>query len=182
MDRMNRKLRSQDTWQEVRRAWEQGETAASVALRYEVGLSNLWRRRASEGWRRTSAPDPVPEPIEGWDRWVERKQETFELALDSTRNLALTLVEGLRAEGPPETVALWHVGFVLAWRAEHLGPEVASADKAWLIAKCPWAAELWTATGELQDVAAMDRVTARANRDAWREDMGLPEGVASHLP
>lgn len=40
------KIRDEDTWAEIRRGWEQGETGASLARRYDVGLANLWRRRA----------------------------------------------------------------------------------------------------------------------------------------
>ena len=54
-----RKLRSDETWAEVRRAWEAGETAALLARRYDVGLDNLWRRRASEGWERRRGADPA---------------------------------------------------------------------------------------------------------------------------
>ena len=35
------KIRDEDTWAEVRRGWEQGETGASLARRYDVGLANL---------------------------------------------------------------------------------------------------------------------------------------------
>ncbi|MDZ4364641.1 hypothetical protein [Brevundimonas sp.] len=48
--RAPQKIRSGHIWEEVRRAWEAGETAASVARRYDVGMDNLWRRRAKEGW------------------------------------------------------------------------------------------------------------------------------------
>jgi hypothetical protein len=49
MDYAKQKLRSEETWAEVRRGWERGETGASLARRYDVGLANLWRRRAAEG-------------------------------------------------------------------------------------------------------------------------------------
>ena len=59
MEYEDRKYRSDETWAEVRRAWEQGETGASLAKRYDVGLANLWRRRAAEGWERRKERDPV---------------------------------------------------------------------------------------------------------------------------
>lgn len=182
MDWNEQKIRSEDTWGEVRRAWEGGETGASLARRYGVGLANLWRRRASENWRRPVRPDPAPEPIEGWDRWGQRKRDAFELALADARSVALTLVAGMRAEGPPEGVPLWHVGFVLAWRAEHLGPETAAKDRAWVTGKAPWAAKFWDDAGRLWDGEHLDWLTASENRDAWREEIGLPEGAAKHLP
>ena len=72
------KIRGPETWSEIRRAWERGETAASLALRYDVGLANLWRRRAAEGWRRLRGEDPAPEPLEGWARFAVNEREAFE--------------------------------------------------------------------------------------------------------
>jgi len=91
-----RKIRSEDTWWEIRRAWERGETAASLALRYDVGLSNLWRRRAAEGWRRLKGEDPPPEPLEGWARYARRQREAFDDRLRDARDLARPMSDGDR--------------------------------------------------------------------------------------
>ena len=177
----SRKLRSDDTWDEVRRAWEAGQTGASLARRYDVGLANLWRRRASDGWRRRKAPDPRPEPLEGWDRYARGKLEAFDLQLAETRVLAQKLAEAMTGGGPMPGVPLWHVGYVLAWREERLGAAVAAEDRAWM-ARHDWAADFWDAAGRLEPVEDLDRLTLIANRDAWREDAGLPAGVAEGWP
>lgn len=175
-----RKIRGDETWRAVRRAWEAGETGASLARRYDVGLANLWRRRASEGWERGRAEDPNPEPTEGWDRYAQHKQEAFELRLEETRFLAAALA-GAMAGGGLEGVPLWHVGFVLTWRAEHLGAETAARDRDWM-RRHGWAGAFWDADGRLQNMGYLDAVTLTANRAAWREDMGLPDGAAEGWP
>lgn len=177
-----RKLRSEDTWDEVRRAWEAGETGASLALRYDVGLANLWRRRASEGWRRRREADPRPEPLEGWDRYARRKLDEFEVRLEETRLLAGKLAEAMTAGGPLEGVPLWHVGYVLAWREERLGAETAKADRNWMTGRHEWARSFWRADGGLKAVGYLDAATLEANRAEWREDAGLPDGVAESWP
>ncbi|MFJ6024812.1 hypothetical protein ACIQC9_09495 [Brevundimonas sp. NPDC092305] len=91
-----KKIRSEDTWDEVERRWEAGETGASLAQRYDVGLANLWRRRASEGWRRRAPDDPDPEPVEGWRAYARRKEDEFERTREETRELALRLLEAIR--------------------------------------------------------------------------------------
>lgn len=180
MFRKHRKLRSDDTWAEVRRAWEAGETAASLVRRYDVGLANLWRRRTAEGWHRRRAADPEPEPVEGWDRHAERKWSEFEYRREETRMLAVKLAEAMQG-GPLEGVPLWHVGFVLAWRADRLPPDVAARDRAWA-SRHDWTGAMWDAAGRLQPLSELDAVTLEANRDAWREDAGLPDGVAEDWP
>lgn len=175
-----RKLRSDDTWDEVRRAWEAGETGASLARRYDVGLDNLWRRRASQGWRRRKEADPRPEPLEGWDRYARGKLREFEAGLEETRLLASKLAEAMRG-GPLEGVPLWHVGHVLRWREAQLGPETAARDRDWM-RRHGWAGTFWTSDGWLQPQSYLDAVTLAANRAAWREDMGLPDGAAEEWP
>jgi len=95
------KIRDEDTWAEVRRGWEQGETGASLARRYDVGLANLWRRRAAEGWSRDRhrPDDPRPEPLEGWERWAQGELKRFEREREEQRMLTLSLLEML--EGDP---------------------------------------------------------------------------------
>ena len=39
---IHRKIRPDAVWAEVRKAWEDGETARSVAARYDVGVHALW--------------------------------------------------------------------------------------------------------------------------------------------
>jgi hypothetical protein len=174
------KIRDRDTWDEVRRAWEGGETGASLARRYDVGLANLWRRRASEGWERGKAPDPVPEPPEGWDRYAQGKMKAFQLQRDETRAVAVKLAEAM-AGGPLEAVPLWHVGFVLAWRAGHLGDETAARDREGA-GRHGWTGAFWDADGRLRDLETLDAVTLEANSDAWRDDAGLPDGAAADWP
>lgn len=176
-----RKIRPEAVWAEVRKAWEGGETARSVAKRYDVGLHALWKRREAEGWRR---PDPrfgPVEPADGWDAHAERQMAAFELRREEARMLAKVLAEAM-AGGPLDTVPLWHVGFVLAWRAERLSPEAAARDRAWAEAKPGWVRALWDEAGRLKPVATMDALTLRANREAWREDAGLPDGAAAGWP
>ena len=175
-----RKLRSDETWAEVRRAWEAGETAALLARRYDVGLDNLWRRRASEGWERRRGADPSPEPVEGWDRHAERRMAEFEVRLEETRMLATKLAEAMQG-GPLDQTPLWHLGFVLTWREEALGPDVGVRDRAWA-SRYGWTWDLWDEDGRLHPLPHLDAVILEANRAAWREDAGLPDGAAEDWP
>lgn len=47
-----RKYRGPETWARVKAAYIAGESAPSVARRFDVGLSNLRRRALAEGWTR----------------------------------------------------------------------------------------------------------------------------------
>lgn len=47
-----RKYRGPETWARVRQAYLAGESAPSVARRFDVGLANLRRRAMLEGWTR----------------------------------------------------------------------------------------------------------------------------------
>ncbi len=174
------KIRCEDTWAEVRRGWESGETGASLALRYDVGLANLWRRRAAEGWRRRRPEDPAPEPVEGWDKRARRALDAFLIRRDETRLLAVKLAEAMQG-GPLHEVPLWHVGFVLDWRAERLGAEVAAADRDYM-RKHPWTDAFWREDGGLRHLHMLDEVTLEANRAEWREDHGIPAGKAEDWP
>lgn len=177
-----RKIRSEAVWAEARKAWEAGETARSVARRYDVGVPALWKRREAEGWKR---PDPAAgpiEPAEGWERFAADQLAAFEARLTETRELARDLA-GLMQGGPLEAAPLWHVGFLLTWRAEHLGAAVSAADRAQALARHPdLAAAFWDEDGRLKPLWALDLATRRLNRDLWRETVGLPEGAAPMLP
>ena len=173
------KIRDDHTWAEVRRAWEGGETGASVARRYDVGLANLWRQRASEGWTRDRPEDPVPEPVEGWDRYAARKLEDWEARLEATRALALDLISAL--ESGPMNCSVWHLGWLYRMRAERLGPEIAAADREDARDQ-PWADLFWNADGALRRQGRLDDETMRLWRDAWREQAGLPPGAAERIP
>jgi len=175
-----RKIRSEDTWDEVRRAWEGGETGASLARRYDVGLANLWRRRASEGWERRQEPDPAPEPPEGWDRYAERELDRFEARLKAERTLAMDLVRVMQG-GPIGEAPLWHATFLYDWRARHLGAEVAAADRERARAH-PWADALWADDGRLKPLHQTDAIMLMLHRDVWREQVGLPKGAAEGVP
>ena len=174
------KIRSDDTWAEVRRAWEAGETGASLARRYDVGLANLWRRRASEGWSRRKPADPRPEPVEGWDRHAEAALARFEHQRLETRALAEQLCKAMTG-GSLEGTPIWHLAFVLHWRAEHLGEGVIAADRAWIAGR-GLDLVLWHEDGTLLPLWWIDEVVLSANREAWREDHDLPPGVAPHVP
>jgi hypothetical protein len=177
-NRSHGKIRSQQTWNEIRRAWERGETGASLALRYDVGLSNLWRRRAAEGWRRLRPDDPTPEPIEGWARYAERQREAFGRRLQDARDLAECLVEAMRDERLSRAPH-WHIPWLYHWRAEHLGPEAAARDRARAIeAGHPWAEAFWRADGSLKPLDVLDEAMARLHPEELRGELGLPEGAA----
>lgn len=176
---MVRKIRSEEVWAQVRAAWEGGETARSVAARYDVGVPALWKRREAEGWVR---PDPVAgpvEPAEGWDAYAQARLNGFEARLEEVRELALDLVAAMRGERLEEA-PLWHLSFILDWRAQHLGPDVArldherGKDRVW----CGF----WDEDGQLRPLSWLDREMMRLNRDEWREEVGLPLGVARWCP
>ena len=48
-----RKYRGPEVWKRVRTAYEQGQTGPEVARRYDVGLANLRKKAAREGWSRS---------------------------------------------------------------------------------------------------------------------------------
>ena len=180
-ERQSPKFRSEETWAEVRRGWEQGETAASLARRYDVGLANLWRRRAAEGWGRAKERDPVPQPVGGWRGSAARKRGGCGFQLGETRRVAVKLAEAM-AGGSLQQVPLWHLGFVLDWRAEHLTAETAARDRDWA-RRYGWTQEMWNEeTGRLYPLPWLDNITLRANAATFREDIGLPEGVEEGWP
>lgn len=175
-----RKIRPEAVWAQARKAWEGGETARSVARRYDVGVPALWKRREAEGWRRPDPADGPIEPAEGWDRYAQRRLELFELELEAVRELALDLAAAMRG-GPLEDAPLWHLTFLYAYRAEHLGPEVAAADRAAAKGKV-WGEAFWDEQGRLKPVSALDGIMMRLNRDVWREQIDLPVGAAPNWP
>ena len=175
-----RKIRPEAVWAEARKAWEGGETARSVARRYDVGVPALWKRREAEGWKR---PDPLSgpvEPAEGWSAFAARAWDGFEARLREERDLAAALAAGMVGERP-EHVPLWHLPFVLHWRAEHLGAEVAATDRE-RNRDQDWAGAIWDAEGTMGSVATMTEAMARLNRAVWREEHHLPDGAAESWP
>ena len=50
-----RKYRGPEVWARVRTAYLAGESAPSVARRFDVGLGNLRKRASAEGWTRNRA-------------------------------------------------------------------------------------------------------------------------------
>ena len=61
-----RKYRGPETWARVREAYIAGESAPSVARRFDVGLSNLRRRAMAEGWTRTRIAERLDlKPLRG---------------------------------------------------------------------------------------------------------------------
>jgi hypothetical protein len=175
--RSHGKIRSEQTWNEVRRAWERGETAASLALRYDVGLSNLWRRRAAEGWRRLRPDDPRPEPVEGWAQYARNQREAFDARLADVRDLAACL-EGAMADDRLRAAPLWHIPWLYRRRADVLGPEAEARDRARAReTDQPWAEAFWDADGRLRPLEVLDAEMARLHPEELREALGLPEGV-----
>jgi hypothetical protein len=172
------KIRSEETWHEIRRAWERGETGASVALRYEVGLSNLWRRRASEGWRRLrTGEEPPVEPVEGWARPARRQREAFDARLAATRELAECLMQAAQDERLMRAPT-FHIPWLYHWRADHLGPEAAARDRARAReAGHAWAEVFWRDDGTLRPLETLDEEMARLEPEELREALGLPPGV-----
>ncbi|WP_292062386.1 hypothetical protein [Brevundimonas sp. UBA7664] len=61
-----RKYRGPETWVQVRAAYVAGESAPSVARRFDVGLSNLRRRAMAEGWTRSRIAEQLDlKPLRG---------------------------------------------------------------------------------------------------------------------
>ena len=61
-----RKYRGPETWARVREAYVAGESAPSVARRFDVGLSNLRRRAMAEGWTRSRIAEQLDlKPVRG---------------------------------------------------------------------------------------------------------------------
>ncbi|WGM30006.1 hypothetical protein [Brevundimonas sp. NIBR11] len=175
-----RKIRPEAVWAEARKAWEDGETARSVAKRYDVGVPALWKRREAEGWKR---PDPVygpVEPAEGWSGFAARAWGDFERKLFEEQRLARGLAASMMGDRPGE-VSQWHIPFVMAWRAEHLGAEVAAADRERYRDE-DWAGAVWDAEGNMGSVPMMTLKLARLFAADWRKEHGLPEGVAEGWP
>ena len=54
------RIRSDDTWTQVRDDYLNGLTAEEVCARYDVGLSAFRQRARREGWRRNDQDDPAP--------------------------------------------------------------------------------------------------------------------------
>jgi hypothetical protein len=81
----------------------------------------------------------------------------------------------------PEGVPLWHVPFVMHWRAEHLGADVAAADRERNRDQV-WAGAVWDAEGAIGSVERMTLEMARLNRAVWREQHGLPDWAAEGWP
>lgn len=61
-----RKYRGPETWARVKAAYVAGESAPSVARRFDVGLSNLRRRAMVEGWTRSRIAEQLDlKPLRG---------------------------------------------------------------------------------------------------------------------
>ena len=61
-----RKYRGPETWVRVKAAYVAGESAPSVARRFDVGLSNLRRRAMAEGWTRNRIAEQLDlKPLRG---------------------------------------------------------------------------------------------------------------------
>ena len=61
-----RKYRGPETWARVRQAYVAGESAPSVARRFDVGYANLRRRARLEGWTRKAIAERLDlKPLRG---------------------------------------------------------------------------------------------------------------------
>lgn len=175
---IHRKIRPDAVWAEVRKAWEDGETARSVAARYDVGVHALWKRREAEGWKR---PDPAQagpiEPAEGWDRHIQARRDAFSAQLEEARALAECLAAAMRDERLT-SAPHWHIPWLYHWRATHLGPEATARDRARAReTEQPWAERFWDEDGRLKPLAWLDLEMARLHPEEWREAIGLPDGL-----
>ncbi len=178
--RPTRRRVSEETWMMIRRGWEQGETAQSLAKRFEVGLANLWRRRAAEDWSRAAPEDRKGEPLEGWQRHVDERVRAFQDGLERERLMARRLAGALTGDGRGD-MPLWHLAFVMHWRAEHLGDDVARADRERLRAE-DWASCVWREDGRLWPLDYADLALMRMHRQDMKEELDLPEAAARWLP
>lgn len=179
---MARKVTPDAVWAEVRKASEGGETARVVAKRYDVGVPALWKRREAEGWKRPETRFGPVEPAEGWEAWAEAQSQKFDRRIADERALAGDLAKAMQG-GPMEEAPLWHLGFLYAFRARHLGPEVAAQDRARAMERHqPWVRAFWDADGQLQSEGALDLAIIQLYRDTWREEIGLPDGAAPFMP
>jgi hypothetical protein len=57
---MTRRIRSPDTWTAAEADYRAGQSARSICLRYDLGLSAFRERARKGGWRRADLPDPDP--------------------------------------------------------------------------------------------------------------------------
>ena len=177
---VKRRIRTDAVWAEARKAWEGGETARSVARRYDVGVHALWKRREAEGWKR---PDPEAgplEPAEGWDRFAAARMAAFEMQRAEIRMVAFSLLAMIEGEIPAQ-LPTWHIGWLIAERARRRGPEVAEADRLWGQGR-DWGSAVWDADGRMRPMIEIDWRLLALFRDDWREDQGLPPGAAVHWP
>lgn len=73
--RTTSKRKGPKTWAAARAMYQAGWTAGAVAERFDVGIANIYRRSAKEGWRKDDGPD---EPGE----WSPDMQPGDEEAVD----------------------------------------------------------------------------------------------------
>ena len=59
-----RKYRGPEVWKRVRAAYEAGESGASVARRFDVGLANLRKKSQREGWSRKDVASRLDRELE----------------------------------------------------------------------------------------------------------------------
>ncbi|WP_426036363.1 hypothetical protein [Brevundimonas sp. DC300-4] len=126
-----RKYRGPETWARVRQAYIAGESAPSVARRFDVGLANLRRRAIIEGWtRKTYARQIDLQPIRGGadepDGGLERLVEAGEIPpvnahvalAEAVRRAAWLLSRGKTAEATAQLRAATVLD-KLRWRADY---------------------------------------------------------------
>jgi len=55
--RLTSKRKGPRTWAAIRALYQAGWTARALAERFDVGVANIYRRSAAEGWRKDDLPD-----------------------------------------------------------------------------------------------------------------------------
>lgn len=100
-----RKYRGPEVWARVRAAYEAGESGASVARRFDVGLSNLRKKARKEGWTRKDIARRLDEALE------PRRPDA-----EATRASHIPAVEPARSVDPREALeqAMHRAGGLLA--------------------------------------------------------------------
>jgi hypothetical protein len=133
-----RKYRGPETWARVRERYLAGEPAPALAIEFDVGLGNLRRRAAEEGWTRQhharfSEPPNVrwaPKPGERLSRremTVKRFKETWPELWGEMEDIAGECALDALGAHPEDAAPM--CDWAYRWRAETFGPDCAAADR-----------------------------------------------------
>lgn len=95
------RIRSPETWAAARDAYLAGESAESVCVRFDLGLSAFRKRAKAEGWRRVDQADPAPldpDPDEDEDEDGEDDFDAADMARIAWRRVGRAIARGRSAE------------------------------------------------------------------------------------